>query len=70
MLDAAGRLAGIVLGAEGGEALMLPASRWRGLAGAAPTEVSGTPPSARGFGAAPTRPMKALRLALQVIAPR
>ncbi|MDM0019025.1 tetratricopeptide repeat protein [Variovorax saccharolyticus] len=46
VLDAGGRLAGIVLRAAGGEALMLPASRWQDLAEIAPASAARIPPEA------------------------
>ncbi|OUM04401.1 tetratricopeptide repeat protein [Variovorax sp. JS1663] len=71
VLDAGGRLAGIVLRGPGSDALMLPASRWRQLAGATTADAADASPVARGFGAAADQAYESgLRLALQLIAPR
>jgi hypothetical protein len=79
VLDAQGRLAGIVLPGPEREAVVLPASHWQDLSGIG---AAGAPPSQPGMAspAAPARPSatlpadqayeSGLRLALQVIALR
>lgn len=75
VLDANGRLAGIVLQGPDREALMLPASRWQHLAGAAPADApqgaAASPAVRAAFAASADQAYESgLRLALQLIALR